>query len=363
MSSESRLIERVVRKLPSQIAGGLRIGIGDDAAVLRPRAGADWVLTTDAFLENVHFLLRVHPPEAVGYKALARATSDLAAMGARPRFFLLSLALPPSCTGKWFNRFLDGMARAARSFGLVLAGGDTTRNPLAAINLTVIGEVVPGQAVLRSGARPGDSICVSGTLGEAELGLRLLQRGGHKFPAGSKFWRASSRRRAKASAVATARKARTRWSPQPSEKLKSLVQKHLYPEPRLALGEWLAKNGTATAMIDTSDGFSTDLAHLCEASGVGARVWAARIPKVTMPNDLRKLNLDLLRLALDGGEDYELLFTVPRRLARRLPRAVRGVPVTIIGEITRGRRVLLIDDAGREKTLRPQGWDPFRKRL
>jgi thiamine-monophosphate kinase len=339
MSSESRLIERVVRKLPSQIAGGLRIGIGDDAAVLRPRVGADWVLTTDAFLENVHFLLRVHPPEAIGYKALARATSDLAAMGARPRFFLLSLALPPSCTGKWFNRFLDGMARAARSFGLVLAGGDTTRNPLAAINLTVIGEVVPGQAVLRSGARPGDSICVSGTLGEAELGLRLLQRGGHKFPA------------------------RSKWSPHPRKNLKSLLQKHLYPEPRLALGEWLAKNGTATAMIDTSDGFSTDLAHLCEASGVGARVWAARIPKVTMPNDLRKLNLDLLRLALDGGEDYELLFTVPRRLARRLPRAVRGVPVTIIGEITRGRRVLLIDDAGREKTLRPQGWDPFRKRL
>jgi len=339
MSSESRLIERVVRKLPSQIAGGLRIGIGDDAAVLRPRAGADWVLTTDAFLENVHFLLRVHPPEAVGYKALARATSDLAAMGARPRFFLLSLALPPSCTGKWFDRFLDGMARAARSFGLVLAGGDTTRNPLAAINLTVIGEVAPGQAVLRSGARPGDSICVSGTLGEAELGLRLLQRGGHKFPAGSK------------------------WSPHPRKNLKSLLQKHLYPEPRLALGEWLAKNGTATAMIDTSDGFSTDLAHLCEASGVGARVWAARIPKVTVPNDLQELNLDPLRLALDGGEDYELLFTVPKRLARRLPRAVRGVPVTIIGEITRGRRVLLIDDAGREKTLRPQGWDPFRKRL
>src|ERR1700687_5103505 len=141
MSSESRLIERVVRKLPSQIAGGLRIGIGDDAAVLRPRAGADWVLTTEPFLENVHFLLRVHPPEAVGYKALARATSDLAAMGARPLFFLLSLALPPARTGKWFDGFLEGMALAARTFGLVLAGGDTTRSTLAAINLTIIGEV------------------------------------------------------------------------------------------------------------------------------------------------------------------------------------------------------------------------------
>src|ERR1700730_14999059 len=116
MSSESRLIERVVRKLPSQMGGGLRIGIGDDAAVLRPRSGTDRVLTTDAFLENVHFLLRVHPPEAVGYKALARATSDLAAMGARPRYFLLSLALPISCTGKWYDGFLKGMARAARTF-------------------------------------------------------------------------------------------------------------------------------------------------------------------------------------------------------------------------------------------------------
>src|SRR6266699_1619030 len=175
MASERQLIERAARILPSQIGAGLRVGIGDDAAVMRPRDGFEWVLTTDAFLENVHFLRRTHPPQAVGYKALARATSDLAAMGARPRYFLLSLALPPSCTGKWFDRFLEGMSRAARRFGLVLAGGDTTRNPQAAINLTVMGEVVPGRAVLRSGGRPGNLICVSGTLGEAELGLRLLQ--------------------------------------------------------------------------------------------------------------------------------------------------------------------------------------------
>jgi thiamine-monophosphate kinase len=292
---------------------------------MRPREGAEWVLSTDAFLENVHFLLRVHPPEVVGYKALARATSDLAAMGARPRYFLLSLALPPSCTGKWFDRFLEGMSRAARSFGLVLAGGDTTRNRLAAINLTVIGEVAPGQAVLRSGARPGNLICVSGILGEAELGLRLLQRGWDK---------------------------RKKW--------KRLLRKHFYPEPRLALGEWLAKNGRATAMIDTSDGLSTDLAHLCEASGVGARVWANRIPQVAVPSAMRKLGLDPLKLALDGGEDYELLFTVSKRTSRRLPRVVRGIPVTVIGEITRERHILLMDDAGRTKALPAQGWDPFR---
>jgi thiamine-monophosphate kinase len=326
MASERQLIERVARNLPSQVGPGLRVGIGDDAAVIRPRAGVEWVLTTDAFLENVHFLPPMHAPEVVGYKALARATSDLAAMGARPRYFLLSLALPPSCTGKWFDRFLKGMSRAARSFGLVLAGGDTTRNPEAAINLTVIGEVVAGRTVLRSGARPGDRICVSGTLGEAELGLRLLHQG---LPA------------------------RRKW--------RGLLQKHLHPEPRLALGAWLARNGKATAMIDTSDGLSTDLAHLCEASGVGAKVWAAKIPKVALPSDLQKLGLDPLHLALDGGEDYELLFTVPRRQARQLPRAVRGVPIAIIGEVTRSKRILLMDDAGRTKTLRAQGWDPFRK--
>jgi thiamine-monophosphate kinase len=326
MASERVLIERVVRKLPSRLGGHLRVGLGDDAAVVRPRGGVEWVLTTDAFLENVHFLLRVHPPEAVGYKALTRATSDLAAMGARPLYFLLSLALPSSCTGKWLDRFLGGMARAARRFGLVLAGGDTTKSSLASINLTIIGEVAPGKAVLRSGARPGNLICVSGKLGEAELGLQLLQRG----------WNG-----------------KIKW--------KKLLQKHFYPEPRLSLGEWLAKNAKATAMIDTSDGLSTDLGHLCEASGVGARVWSAKIPKVVVPPDALKLGFDPLRLAVDGGEDYELLFTIPRHLGPRLPGAVRGVPITIIGEITRGRQIQLVDDRGRTKSLPAQGWDPFRE--
>jgi thiamine-monophosphate kinase len=336
MASERQLIERTGRKLASRTGHGVRIGIGDDAAVIRPRSNAEWVLTTDAFLENVHFLLAVHPPEAIGYKALARATSDLAAMGARPRYFLLNLALPPSCTESWFDRFLTGMLRAARSFGLALVGGDTTRCPLVAINLTVIGEASPGRTILRSGARPGDFLCVSGRLGEAEMGLQLLQRGLDKLSAGSK------------------------WNPRPRKKWKDLLKKHFYPQPRLALGEWLAKSGKATAMIDTSDGLSTDLAHVCEASSVGARVWAEKIPKVVVPRSLQKLGLDPLRLALDGGEDYELLFTVPKRLARRLPHAVHGVPVTIIGEITREKRILLIDDAGRTRRLPAQGWDPFR---
>jgi thiamine-monophosphate kinase len=324
MTSERQLIERIHRKFSSR-AGGLRVGIGDDACVIRSRQRAEWVLTTDAFIENVHFLSRVHPPEAVGYKALARATSDLAAMGARPLYFLLTLALPEARTKKWFDDFLDGMSRAARKFGLVLAGGDTTRYPRIAISITVIGEVAPGRAVLRSGARPGDLLCISGRLGAAELGLRLVQRKLHH---------------------------RKEW--------KKLLQKHFYPEPRLTLGEWLAKNGRATAMIDVSDGFSTDLTHICEASGVGARVWSERLPKVAVPKRLQKLGLDPLRLALDGGEDYELLFTVPPRLATRLPRTILGVPITTVGEITLKRQILLVDGAGRAEPLPAQGWDPFR---
>jgi thiamine-monophosphate kinase len=323
MVSEKQLIERAGRKLTSRGSAGLRVGPGDDAAVVRPKPGVEWVLTTDAFLENVHFLLRVHGPDAVGYKALARATSDLAAMGARPLYFLLSLALPPSCTGKWFDGFLAGMARAARCFGLTLAGGDTTRSPLAAINLTLIGEVGRGQAVLRSGALPGHLICVSGTPGEAELGLQLLKRRGPKVS-------------------------------------KKLLQKHLYPEPRLQLGKWLAKNRRATAMIDTSDGLSTDLQHLCDASGVGAKLWAAKIPKGMVPSLASRIGLDPLRLALDGGDDYELLFTVSKRFGRHLPRAVGGVPITVIGEITRQKRIVFVDESGRIRKLQARGWDPFR---
>ena len=309
---------------------GLRIGIGDDAAVLRAGAGTEWVVTTDAFLENVHFVREVHPPKAVGYKALARATSDIAAMGARARYFFLTIGLPHACAGAWLDDFLGGMAVAARRFGLVLAGGDTTKYESFVACLTVMGEIDRGKAILRSGARPGDLLCVSGTLGEAELGLRLIQRKLHKQ--------------------------------------KRLLKKQFYPEPRLALGEWLASHRLATSMIDTSDGLSSDLAHICKASGVGAVVWASKIPVVRIPAGLQRLGLNPLDLALHGGEDYELLFTVPKGLAARLtdgqarlPRNLAGVPVTVIGEITRLKQVCIVGENGKSKPLRPGGWDPFRR--
>jgi thiamine-monophosphate kinase len=322
---EIQLVKRVVRALSSRTGTQLRLGIGDDAAILKPRAGVEWVVSCDGFYEKVHFNLDSHPPESVGYKSLARATSDLAAMGAKPRFFLLTLALPAACTGVWLDRLLRGMTRAADAFGLILAGGDTANHSTVAISITVIGEVAPGHAVTRAGARPGDRICVSGTLGRAELGLGLVLRGL------AKGWQ---------------------WQ--------RLLQPHLFPQPRIALARWLARRGLASSMIDLSDGLSTDLAHICEASGVGACVNAGRIPAVSVPPALRHRRFDPLTLALHGGEDYELLFTVPPKREHELRASSKGLRLTCIGEITKVRVVILEDSSGRKRRLEPRGWDHFR---
>jgi thiamine-monophosphate kinase len=298
-------------------------------------APADLALSCDAFLENIHFLADVHPPDAIGYKALARATSDLAAMGAVPQFFMLSSALPDMRTGKWLDEVLVGMARAARQFGMVLIGGDTSRNVTVAMNITVGGQVAPGRALTRSGARPGDGIFVSGTLGAAQLGLELILRGVYK-----------------------------------ERRYKPLLQPHLRPQIQLELGRWLAgehrRPAIASAATDTSDGLSSDLTHICQASGVGARIYAAQIPTVKIPKPFRDGRFDSLEMALHGGEDYQLLFTVPRAEAHRIPRALRSTRITRIGEILKAaanresRPIELVDASGWKTPLIPRGWDSFR---
>jgi thiamine-monophosphate kinase len=344
--SEDELVLRIARTLPS-ISGvqsrsaaartGVALGIGDDAATLASSHRGDWVVSTDAFLEGVHFLADVHPADSVGYKALARAASDLAAMGAQPRLFFLTLAIPPRRTGGWLDAFLCGMARAARELGMRLAGGDTSRFGSVAMSITVLGEAPSGKAVRRSGARPGDILYVSGRLGRAHLGWEVL-RG---LPRGAR--RASVAR---------------------SNSLRRLLQPHLYPKIRVKLGRWLAARGVASSMMDLSDGLSTDLDRLCAASRVGARVWADRIPRVTIP--VGKLTgrggakLDALAMALHGGEDYELLFTVPPRRVRQLQRAPGFAEFTAIGEIERGGRIVIVGADGRAKPLRAGGWDSFR---
>jgi thiamine-monophosphate kinase len=331
MVQERQLVDKIARALSSRKrdASLVRLGIGDDAAVISPTGRTEWVLSCDTFLEDVHFRAKTHPPDSVGYKALVRATSDLAAMGATPRFFLLTLALPAARTGSWLDAFLHGMARASRELGITVIGGDTTKSDRIFISITVLGEIAPGRALTRSGARPGDIIYVSGELGRAQLGLELVLRG----------------------------HARDR-------QLRALVQPHLYPRIHLKLGSWLAQQRIATSAMDLSDGLSTDLARLCTASQVGAKIYASRVPSPLIPaaaaRILGKRNLDPLQLALHGGEDYELLFTVPPRRAKKLTRAPGAASLIPIGEITRNRQLILIAPDGDTKPLKSQGWDPFR---
>jgi thiamine-monophosphate kinase len=321
----------LLRKIEQALGGGgrrsgIRMGMGDDAAVWRPRSGCETILTCDWFVEGSHFLRDVHSPDAIGWKCLVRAASDIAAMGGEPRCFLLSLALPEDHTGEWLSGFLAGLKRASRKLDCVLAGGDTTRRPEILVHVTVIGEVKAGRAVLRSGARRGDRIFVSGKLGEAELGLKLIRsdkRGG--------------------------------------KQLSQMTQKHLYPEPRLDLGRWLGEKRIATAMLDLSDGLSSDLVRLCRASGVGARVQSAKIPLASKDFWDEFSAAERLHAGLHGGDDYELLFCVAKSDAARIPSRFSGVELTEIGEITIGRKIELIEPSGRSRPLTAGGWDPFRK--
>jgi thiamine-monophosphate kinase len=323
--NQDSLIRSIELRFDLKRGRQLPLGVGDDAALFSPSRGHQTILTCDWFLEGTHFLQDLHPPDSVGWKCLARATSDVAAMGGTPKCFLLSLALPDTHTGKWLNEFLGGLRRAARRLGCDLAGGDTTKQKDIHISVTVIGEVRAGQSVLRSGARPGDLFYVSGRLGEAELGLRMLRR-------------------------------RSR----PNRSRDPFLRKHLYPEPRLALGRWLAENKLATAMMDLSDGLSSDLPRVCSASRAGALVEVENLPLAIIRSARDWKKIDLQQLALHGGEDYELLFTVPRMKAGRIPQSFHGLRLTRIGEITRTRSVRLLDKSGRERVLSPAGWDPFR---
>jgi thiamine-monophosphate kinase len=324
---ERALLDRIekIASHPKIRNPGLRLGIGDDAALFKGSGGSLQILTCDWFLEGTHFLRARHPADAVGWKCLARAVSDVAAMGGVPRCFLLSLALPATHAASWLDQFLRGLRRAAKRFGCALAGGDTTRREDILINVTVVGEVRSGRAVLRSHARPGDTLFASGRLGEAELGLRLLQESKGQI-----------------------------------NKRDPVLRKHLYPEPRLALGRWLAEKRVPSAMMDLSDGLSTDLPRLCAASGVGARVEMAELLAIGVPQGLGSRGSHPLNLALHSGDDYELLFTVPRSKLKMIPASFHGIPITAIGEITQKRTLLLVNESGHEVPLANRGWDPFR---
>lgn len=318
--NEESLTGKIERAFGKNLQQRVILALGDDAALWAPTAGLHTIMTCDWFLEGTHFLRDKHPADAVGWKCLARAVSDVAAMGGAPRCFLMSLALPEDLTGKWLDEFLRGLRRASRALRCDLAGGDTTRRDAVLISIAVVGEVSRRAAILRSGARAGDVLFVSGALGEADLGLRELRR---------------ARSMAKQANAA--------------------LQKHLYPQPRLELGQWLAKRRLATAMMDLSDGLSTDLPRLCAASGYGAQIDADSLPVTSLTN-----RADALKLALHGGDDYELLFSVAKKDVGQVPRGFRGVRLTRIGEISRGRKVV-VTEGGKSTLLESGGWDPFRE--
>ena len=321
MVRENDLVRRIERAFAGGRKGVVELGMGDDAALYTPRAGREIVLTCDWSLEGAHFLRDKHPADAVGWKCLTRAVSDIAAMGGVPQCFLLSLALPESATGEWLNGFLHGLRRASKAVQCGLAGGDTTRREEILINVTVVGEIRRGWALRRDGARPGDQLFVTGTLGEAEVGLRMLRE-------------EAGLARAKNSAL----------------------RKHLYPVPRLAVGQWLAEEKLASAMMDLSDGLSTDLERLCVASGVGARIEAERLPTCSLV-----AREEGVKLALHGGDDYELLFAVRPGMLKKIPVQYRGVKITRVGEIVKGKKIW-VEEAGEKRALASGGWDPFGRR-
>ncbi len=382
--SEKLLIDRIRRAATS---GKHRLGqgIGDDCAVLPLPRGHEALVTTDFSLENVHFRREWHPPDSVGHRCLARGLSDIAAMGGIPRAAFLSLALPPDLPQSWVDKFIAGLLKLASRYSVSLAGGDTAQSPDGILaDIVVLGSVPAGKAILRSGARPGDFIYVTGTLGAAVAALNQLRDG---------------------------RKLRPRSHP-----------KHFYPEPRVAVGQFLREKKLASAMIDISDGLSTDLGHICDESGTGAVVYAeallaasarsldhrllpsasagsqdyrllpsaftgsqdrrlvpsasagvqdhrlvsghgfsraVRLSTMTRalapegnPNESR-----LLSHALHGGDEYELLFTA--RPQRHVSKLIAGVPITRIGEILRGNQMTLATADGRTHSLKPEGWEHF----
>jgi thiamine-monophosphate kinase len=309
---EKALLARIRR----QVRGGSAVvtGIGDDCAVLRVPAGHQLLVTTDFTLEGVHFRREWHPPKVVGWRCLARGLSDVAAMGGDPQAAFLSLAVAREVPQKWVDRFLEGLLDLADEFKVPLAGGDTAQSASGIqADIVVVGSVPKGKAVLRSGAWPGDRVYVTGELGGSAAALAQLREG-------------------KVRAAEYAR--------------------HFHPTPRVEAGQWLRRRSLASAMIDVSDGLSTDLGHICEESGVGAEVEAEAIPRARVGRPRNKVALDL---ALHGGEDYELLFTS----AEKIPASIAGVPVTRIGLVTRSRGMVVIQEDGRRRRLAAQGWEHF----
>ncbi len=335
---EFGLIENI-RKSAGWPSPPVLIGIGDDAAVLKVSSSASLLATTDMLIERVHFDLRYTDFYSLGWKSSAVNLSDIAAMGGLPRFCMTSIGIPASISAEQIAEFYRGCNALLRSSGAVLVGGDTcfSRKDLV-VSVTVLGEAAKTGIIARRGAKPGDRIFVTGTLGDSAAGLEVLKK-------------EVRTRRSRGKSVPFVFR-----SPRPA--LTRLVERHLRPEPRVEWGRDIALSRCAHAMIDISDGLSSDLAHICEQSRVGALISAEKIPLSSwLRRTADKLKHPLIHYALSGGEDYELLFTVPTSRIRKLQ--MLGLPLTEIGEITRTRKMMIVDGRGNKTLLYPTGYDHF----
>lgn len=321
--SEIELI-RTIRKLNVPFQKQALLGIGDDAAIIEGRKNYWYLLTTDALVENVHFEWELISPYQLGWKAMAVCASDIAAMGGYAVFALVTLGIPTETTSSAVEKMYTGMLDLSSKLSLEVSGGDIVRSPVFFISISVLGEVEAGRAILRKGAKPGDSIYVSGEMGAAAAGFLLLRRGELSLASSNE---------------------------------QKLAEKWQMPFPRIAEAREILKQNVATAMIDTSDGLSSDLSHILEESNVGAEIWEENLPiSRAIHNLCHKLRKSPTEIALGGGEDYELLFTASPET--NVEEKV-SFPVTKIGTITEGKDIFLVDSTGSKKKIKPGGWDHF----
>lgn len=315
-----------IERIKARAAGNpaVLLGIGDDAAAVSLNPGTVLLATADLLAEGVHFNTAWHDPVSLGRKALAVNLSDIAAMGGIPRWALLSLAIPAEQSLEFSERFMDGFLEQAERFGVALIGGDTSASHAGfIINVTLLGEQYPEKIVRRSGACSGDLICASGTLGDSALGLQLLKAGSRSGES---------------------------------------VQRHLDPLPRVELGKILAEERLPSAMIDISDGLHADLGHILAASAQGARISLDALPlSASFRECVAADSADYYQLPLAGGEDYELLFTLPAAKLQAAEQAAEraGAALTVIGEITcqPGLQLALADGSSYQAEVR--GYDHF----
>lgn len=325
---EFELIGLVTRDLP--VSGdGLVCGVGDDCAVITGSGSRDYLVTTDALFEGVHFRREWISPRALGRKALSVNISDIAAMGGRPLYYLVTIGIQKGTPLKDIESVFEGMRQVAANFRMNLIGGDTCSSERGLLlSLTVIGDVDRSRCVFRKGAGPGDQIYVTGTLGGSALGLSCLEKGLRGMD------------------------------------MREYLKKHEDPVPRVPAGQWLAASGCVSSMIDISDGLVADIGHIAESSGVGVKIYADAVPlSEGFVASAVRCHKDPRVLALTGGEDYELAFTVPANKAGLFEKMLKvvlptfGHPVTKIGEVVEGEGVEVVDIHGASLSIPGSGFE------